>query len=294
MMNRLFLLTLSLSLGSSALVSAQSTWAGPSAQACAQAVQTLTAGSLAQVDSQSNARDIIGGCGSAGVQAYVLGMSRRRTAPLSAALTRYFLAPFTDTAITRTALELAPDVGAGIPVRALSLRTLHSAFSGSYLSYEQITSMPEGDACIFTSSSEVVGAPLSPTEQDAVRAAVAPIERSTSEPAEVRSAASCVMNSWRRARGLPSQPIATVSPSTLQITYLCGNQFRIRSTAAHVFYVQWRLGQGSLQLLHVDRADPAIGYADTIIDAGAVGPVQLLLDGDVIGSASNNGVVCSA
>jgi hypothetical protein len=294
MTTRVLSLVLSLTLASSALLRAQNTWA-PSAEDCAEATQTLTSGSLAQVDSQAKARNIIGGCGAAGAQAYATGMSRRRTAPLSPELTRYFLAPGVDTAIMRSALALATDPGASTPVRGLSLRTLLSYVGGwIMISYEELTSASEGDACsTIGGMREMAGTPLSATQIDAVKAAVAPLERSASEPAEVRSAASCVMNAWRRIRGLPGQPIATISPSTLQITYLCGNRFRIRNTAVYPVDVQWRLGEGTLELLHVMPADPTTGYGDTILDAGGAGTVQLLFDSDVIGSATNSGVVCS-
>jgi hypothetical protein len=263
---------------------------------CAEADQTLRTGDLAQTDSQRAALTVIGGCVN-GADAMAVAMQRRRNETLSADMYSVFSPVAADTALLRTALELAADASAGLPARVLSLR-LTLAYLGVnwFVGYNDITSAVEGTFCMTGPAGPGIPTLRSNLPADAperIRQQAMLLERDVAQPAAVRSAANCVMNAWRSSKGLSPQLLVPDVRSALSLEYVCGNQFRIKSTVPHEVVAEYEVqGTAGRKTLHLARRKSGQSFGETVLDLDTSGELRLLFDGDVIHTKANGGTTC--
>jgi hypothetical protein len=268
----------------------------PTGAQCAAADQTLRTGDIAQVDSQLAAFGTASGCVD-GTQAIAVAMQRRRAAAMTRDMYTVFTPTAGDTALLRVALDLASDVGAGLAARVMSLRLL-LAYVGSnaLLGYGDVSGVLEGDFCIPgppVEGSLYSRSNLSADTPQQVRQRAVALERDPAQPAHVRSAANCVMNAWRTARGLPTQLLLSNPQPALTLEYICGKRFRIKNTLAYQVVTQYEVaGVTERKLLYLTSKKPGQTYGETQLDLDTSGELRLLLDGDVILTAANGGTTC--
>jgi hypothetical protein len=268
----------------------------PTAADCARATDALRSGSLVATDSQDMAVTYIHSCGTDGMNALATAMRRRRTSTLSTSTYGVFEPATADTALMNAAFDLALDGSAAPSIRALAERLLLS-YMGNYdpASYRYFADLAEGESCAAIGVNKPYPTSNLPANiADLVRARVAPLEHDAAQPLIVRSAANCIMNTWRVAQQLPLQPVMTFTTVPVTLEYACGSRFRVKNAAPWLLTVQYRVGSDSTtkQLL-ASGAKAGEAFGTTILDTLAPGAaVQLIFDGNVVGTASATGITC--
>jgi hypothetical protein len=147
------------------------------------------------------------GCGSAGAQALAAAIRRERASTDVGALELLHMPAqgIRDRAIFEAALEVAADARASGAARAMSLGALVLYESAEYpaLTYQELTSVPEGGLCAFyrrwqARPTLAVGEPLLPDHLERTRVLAERLVGDDAAPREVRSAARCVLEGLRK------------------------------------------------------------------------------------------------
>jgi hypothetical protein len=178
----------------------------------------------------------------------------------------------------------------------LSLRLLLAYAGGGAPFYEDLTRTVDGESCIDGGAFEgrtYRRSNLPSDSLDRIQQRAAPLERDPAQPAHVRSAAHCVMNEWRVAKGLPTQLLLPNPQSALTLEYVCGRRFKIKNTLPYTVDVQYE-EEGNPGRKRITLAQKAAeqAYGETDIDARTTRTLRVLLDGDVILTKANGGTTC--
>ena len=262
---------------------------------CSWADGILRTGNLALADSQTIAYETALICPD-GARAIAAAMERRRSSSLAQAA-EVFTPAIADTAMLRVALDLASDPTAGLAARTLSYAMLLTYLgTNATASYANLTGTAAGDVCLpgaFSEGALFHVSNLQPDTPARISQRVAPVEGDTAQPAEVRSAAQCVMNAWRASKGLPIQSLIPNPRPALALDYVCGRRFRIRNSPSHEVAVQYEVaGVSGRKPLYLAGKLPGQAHGETQLDLDTSGELRLLFDGDVILTRANAGTTC--
>lgn len=268
---------------------------------CAQADDVLRNGSLAQTDSQLRALGTVIRCADPG-STVAAAMDRRRSVTSVPARgmgydMHFFTPSVGDTAALRVALSIAGDAAAGLGARVMSLRLLLIYAGGGDLWYEDLTSTVEGQSCVPGGPREGALYDRSNLPSDSlerIRQRAAPLERDAAGPSPVRSAAHCVMNAWRAAKGLPVLLLLPDPRPAITVDHVCGNRFRIRNILPYTVVVQVEVeGASGRRRVALMRRNAGQSYGETELDVSTAGELRIFVDGDPILTKANGGTTCS-
>lgn len=268
----------------------------PDSATCARADHVLRTGDLALPDSQLAAYRTARGCLQGG-QSIAVALDRRRNAPHSMHLSYFYMPEVLDSAMLRTTLNIAADPSASVAARAMSQGMLMTFLGGiGRLSYGALIQTRPGKFCDPGGSSHAstdIWSTLPPDTPQQIKHVVSQLERDTTQPPEVRSAANCVMNEWRIRNDLPIQALVADVRAALSAEHVCGKLFRIKSTLPALVTVQFEAGGSSARKL-LGLVPKATGqpYGETLLDVDTAGELRVYFDGDLILTKPNSGATC--
>jgi hypothetical protein len=256
---------------------------------CASSFLALTAGST-----ESDQLDGLWLCPNAvPVIDAALNASRATTDSTRLALVFGFGSAITDQTLATTALSIATDVSASELARSYALVMLAVQVTPAAIAPELSDGGPDGlsESCMldqFTTSTSVRGIPISPVLLNSVLTASTALYRGTQNSARIRYLANCV---WHQTRRLVSP---TVQVSDIQLTYLCGNRFRIRNRNFVPVRVRWNVynttDQGEIVVRGAGLVTPPYDQTFTTTTRGTT---RLFVNGALIQTKANGGSTCT-
>jgi hypothetical protein len=198
-----------------------------------------------------------------------------------------------DDGLVNAALDVANDASATELARTWALYT-----AGGQA--QPATRMPRPDAPVvgsvdrpcgmnaFSSAAEPAGAPIAPTTLARLHTISLTLFRNSSLPPRVRRMALCANTA---VLSLYTPPVLA---SDIQLTYLCGNRFRLRNRSFQDVDVRWEVYNTT------DRGEESIGSATALIPnfdqtftTELRGTVRLFYNGVLIQTKANGGTVCT-
>ncbi len=154
---------------------------------------------------------------------------------------------------------------------------------------DQVPSVLTGSCSGGASSAQTpVDIPLTLTDKQRIHDASVALFRGPSTSSRVRWIAACLQDKVT----LDFTPSAT--PSGIQLTYLCGNRFRVRNSNYAEVALTWDVygssdnGQESVPAARLDKA-----FIDQNFVTNVRGTVRLFFNGVLVQTKANGGVACS-
>lgn len=260
----------------------------PLPASCGDAAAIIQNGALAAVDSQRAAVAVVATCEADRPHAIAQAMSRRRTTVDTALISFVFNLRAADQEVVNTAADLASDRSASTLSRVASLKMLLQVTdSVTGVDFTTLHSTPIGKVCI-------PGTSLTRPSRGSIASAMVAtamvvgktLENDESEDTAVRSAANCLMNSWRAARGFPVQLLEHRDLTSIQLTTICGTRFRLTNYNPSAVFIQYDQGAGSEE--QVTELPPQVGGNPGLLTFRTISstPVRVLFDGEVVATAS--------
>jgi hypothetical protein len=262
---------------------------------CAAALRVVTDGPIADERAQLSALATAEGCpGRYGALALATAQRRRRTVAASPQLLVYFRPWSADTVLVDTALSIAGDDGATTFVRVLGLRVLTSMLTHYHdLEYFRVGIPVDQALCLPlpTHHSTTVPGATSATDTERIRRLARRLEGSAD--AEVRGAANCLLNAWRRSAGHePLPPLRDGAPS-LRITNTCLDEYTIRNPSSFYGTVVLTVeGATDSVMVAVGPRPEGAEYSETSVMVRGAGILHAILVGVVFAAARSGNPGC--
>jgi hypothetical protein len=272
-------------------------------EGCQQAAQTAVANPLSLEGRAALSRLRL--CGATGGQGFanVLNSHRMSTDTMLLEQITFFLRTFRDGNVFGTAAAVANDQNASPQARVFAFRVLHWALVPSLiLQYGDLAS-PE--LLCFRVPSAILegirrGSAMPSNYVNTIKGVTQTVLADSAADPRVRSAARCV-RSWENRPLITDEndprwavPAAPVNPYTITLSYVCGNQFRVRNTAPYGVTVTYRVVEtpetGSVV---VPAKDPVLGHADAFFTTQIQGFVVLRWMEKVVDNKPNGNIPCS-
>jgi hypothetical protein len=196
------------------------------------------------------------------------------------------LAEIRDFAVFQSMLGLAEDATAAAPSREAALRVVLAQHERGLRIRTPIVFRTPSETCATWSPTVAeprAGAPLPADYATRAHAAAGRVANATAAPASLRLVASCVRGALRAF--VPP----TIVPSTIRLTYLCGNRFRVRNPNADwadVRYDVYRTDDGG------DLTVPPNG--EIVFTTERTGTTRLFYAGRLVQTKANGGATCTA
>jgi hypothetical protein len=266
-------------------------------------MQTAVAAPLTQEGTAALSRLPL--CGTTGGQGFGTLMNNHRLSTDTILLDRItvLLRTFRDGNAFSTAADVASDQGASPQARVFAFRVLHWTLAPvRILRYGDLASPDSG--CL-EAPSQVMhgirrGSPMPSNYVGMIKAITQNVLANPGEDVRVRSAAECV----RSSENAPlisddndpqwAVPVAPVAPSTITLSYVCGNQFRLRSTAPYAITVTYRVFETpETGPLVVAAKDAVVGYADVFFTTQNQGTVVIRMMEQLVDQKANGNIPCS-
>lgn len=212
-----------------------------------------------------------------------------------------FSQPLIDSAAFAAARDIGASGASSEVAKVFSLLTLfHYLDREVPPSYDSFTSQARGAmSCALgpdsdQSKSQIVGdyTPLPSNAASESRAVAVAIQQQTGASPALQSASYCVLESWRKASALPSNPHWSFTTASLSVDYVCGNRFILRNHHTLPIALQWQVGSLPRRTVLLPPST-AQGSGERMLDAGMLGNLLVFLDGDLIFTRSNAGSPCS-
>jgi hypothetical protein len=270
--------------------------AQPPAAECQAALKTLRTGATNDAREQFGALQTVNACGAPYLgQGVAAAATRRAAEPRSSELAEWFTHVQPDSAIFNAMDALAGRSDASPAVRVLSLLVLGELLAPTkMIGYARVAWTPPGGTCMYPAREfSLQPRGTSPADfavriRDRARSLQDPVH-----PAEVRSAANCMLNAWRQANGYLPMPLGGYNANLVAVSYVCGNRFIFTNPNPVGLKMEVRVAgvpAGGVWL----RPKPAGSAADSEypFEATTTGTVSLLYEGSVLKSAANGGTAC--
>lgn len=257
---------------------------------CSTYATSLQSGPLTDTDAQLHAAAQIQGC-ARGVRSHGMQVALERHRQLAAMTdpdVELFGFATRDPAVFGTLVSIAGDPRASSSARVLSIAALlHMVDDAAHgLSFEQFTSMVEGDVCVAGGSpiqSPFVGGPLPADSTSRVYALLRPLERAARTEPMVRSAAHCALNALRHRDLGDVIAMAPLDARDFSISYVCESTYRITNRARYSYLATWRVpGRARPVVLRVTGTHGTRASVDTYFEVDPARPTQLLIEDAVI------------
>lgn len=209
--------------------------------------------------------------------------------------------PLIDSAVFAAARDIAASGASSDFAKVFSLMTLfHYLDREVQASYESFTSQARGTIwCSLRQGSDQVKSilpgdytPLPSNVASESRAVAVAIQQQAGASPALQSASYCVLEAWRKATALPSNPHWPFTTASLSVDYVCGNRFMLRNLHTSQITLQWQVGSLPRRTVLLTPST-AQGSGERLLDAGLLGNLLVFLDGDVIFTRSNGGTPCS-
>jgi hypothetical protein len=259
------------------------------AERCANAFAALAAGTT-----QSELVDGLGRCPNAiPVINAALGASRTTADSARLDLVFRFGYAIADQNLATTALSIATDVSASELARAYSIAMLTVQVSPLAVAPEISDGGIDGlsESCMldgYSTPPGIRGVPLTPAFLSTVLIASTALYRSAQNSTRVRYLANCLWHQTRR------QVTPSIQASDIQLTYLCGNRFRIRNRNFVPVRLSWDVYNTTDRSEIVVRGTGLVTPPyDQNFTTSIRGTTRLLLNGTQIQTKANGGSTCT-
>jgi hypothetical protein len=196
-----------------------------------------------------------------------------------------------DQRIANSALTVAESSASSEPARFWSLMILigQALPNFAWPDFNGLNSATISSPCLIgevgARGPESLGLPVSVATWAQVLGASATAHRGTTKPLRVRRAAICLFSL------LQSQAVeSVVRASDIQLTYLCGNRFRIRNRNLSSVKVRWDVyGTTETETEEIESAPVSLPFRDYNINTFQRGTVRLYLGAQLIQTKANGG-----
>lgn len=211
-------------------------------------------------------------------------------------------ATYRDTAIFHASRSVAADPSANDLMRVSAMRALLSYVSPAHVdAIQELAQYSAGapscsfESAAYHSTATVQLSPVPPSAAQEARDAARTILANAAAPAEVRSAAYCVVEAWREVAKLPSNAYWAFDPLQVSAENVCGTRYRLRNM--HPVPIALQYGVPSLPAPAKGRitlpAPPAgASFSEFTITAPGSGTLTLYLDGAPIKTVPNAAGAC--